>query len=158
VSPRLARYYASARIADYNRMLLRLVGLVVLVGFIGIAGALLLGKPLLTLLYSEQYEPYAGLLVWVMVFSAFTNVASILGYAMTSARYFKIQPYLFACLTACNFASLSWLVPRLELEGVVFALTITAIVQIAATLLVIRHAIRKNKQAAVQFELAKEGG
>jgi len=156
VSTRLARYYAALKIDDYKRLMLRLIGFGILIGIAGIVVSVLFGKQLLTLIYSAQFEPYADLLILVMVSAAVTYIASLLGYGMTSARYFKIQPYMFAILNLLNVSLLVLLVPRFQLEGVVYTLLLTSVAQIVLTSFVLFHAIRKNKRMVVQVALANE--
>jgi O-antigen/teichoic acid export membrane protein len=138
-TPRLAGYFSAGDIPRFRRLAWQLAGLVCLLGAAGIGAALVLGRPLLGLLYRPAYGAYAGLLTWMMAAGLVSYVASMLGYVVTSARVFTAQvPVLVAA--AGSSAIVSWaLVPRLGLSGGVAALATAALVQAVAQLLILRR-------------------
>jgi len=147
-TPRLARYFAQGDRAGFRRLSLQLAGISVALGAAGAAGALLLGAPLLRLLYRPEFGQYAGLLAAVMLAAIPIYVAGTFGYVLTSVRVFDAQLPLF-CVVAAVCAAASWLlVPRLGLLGAPAALGAAACVQAAGELLILGRAFRRTEQAA----------
>ena len=145
-SPRLARYYASGKIKAFRTLLLKLMGIAFLLGVASISLSLVAGKQILTLVYQPEYGEYADLFVWLMVVAAFNYVSSFLGYAITAARYFRIQiPLLTLTITTSTLACL-WLLPRYGLQGVVIAQILAAFVQIFTSSGVIIYALKRIDQ------------
>lgn len=142
-SPRLAKYYASGNTHAFRTLLLKLVGIGVLIGIAGILVATITGREILYFMYRPEYAEHADLLVWVMVATAISDIASFLGYGMSAARYFRIQMPLFVLVTATSAISCFWLIPIYGLQGAAIALIIAAIVQVGTTLTVIFHALHK---------------
>ena len=90
-SPRLARYYAEGNNQGFRRLLGALVGLGAGIGIAGVLLALVAGHKILTTLYSPEYAAHADLLILMMVAAAVSYVASLLGFGLTAARYFRCQ-------------------------------------------------------------------
>ena len=142
VVPRLARYYAEADIAQYKGLLLRMLGIGLALGIAGILVALLAGRPLLMLLYRPEYADRAQVLVWLMTAACVSYLASFLGYAMTAARYFKVQLPLFMLVTATTCVGSLLLIPRFALTGAALALAAGSLVQLITGGLVVSHVLR----------------
>jgi O-antigen/teichoic acid export membrane protein len=138
-TPRLAGYFSARDMRRFRRLAWQLAGMACLLGAAGLAAALMLGRPLLGLLYRPAYGAYAGLLTWIMAAALLSYVAGILGYVITSARVFTAQvPVLVAA--AGSSAIASWtLVPRLGLNGGAAALGTASLVVIVGQLLILRH-------------------
>jgi len=139
-SPRLAKYYAAGNGPAFCTLLLKLAGIGVLLGGVGVLVTLVAGRELLTLLYRPEYAEYE-LLVWLMVAAGISYVASFLGYGMTAARHFRVQMPLFAVVTATTILAGLWLIPADGLRGAAIALMIAAVVQAGGSLAVIVHAL-----------------
>jgi O-antigen/teichoic acid export membrane protein len=140
-SPRLANYYAAHNAAEFRTLLLKLVGIGALLGTVGVLVVLAGGRAILTLLYTPEYGEYTNVFIWLMVAAGINYVASFLGYGITAARYFFVQAPLFA-LAACVCAAASfWLVPTAGLHGAAYALVLVGVVQLAATLAILKHAL-----------------
>lgn len=142
-SPRLAKYYASGNNHAFRTLLLKLVGIGVLIGIAGILVATITGRNILYFMYRPEYAKYADLLVWVMVATAISDIASFLGYGMSAARYFRIQMPIFILVTATSATSCFWLIPIYGLQGAAIALIIAAIVEASFSLGVIIHALHR---------------
>jgi O-antigen/teichoic acid export membrane protein len=147
-TPRLARYYSEGDLGEFRRLVLRLTGLVVLLGVAGVLVSALLGGFLLRVVYHPDYARYGGLLVGVMAAGICVYVAVVLGYVITSARSFLVQMPLLGTVAATS-AIASWLlVPHLGLNGAVLAVAIAASVQIAGEVLILRGALRRVEEEA----------
>ena len=146
-TPRLARYFAEGDRRGFRRLTIRLAALSAGLGAAGIAGALLLGAPLLRILYRPEFAQYAGLLAVLMAAAAPIYIAGTLGYVITSVRAFDVQLPLF-CAVAAACALASWLlVPRFGLMGAPAALGVAACVQVAGELAILARAFRAETAA-----------
>lgn len=135
-SPRLAAYYAEGNYPAFRRLILKLVGLGALLGLTGTAVAASLGGPLLRVFYGAEYAAHADLLVLVMFAGGLAYIAAILGYGMTSARYFKAQAPLFAWIVALTLPLSLYLIQMYGLQGAAIAVIASNAVQIASILVV----------------------
>lgn len=142
-SPRLAAYYADRRARAFRGLLLKLVGIGALLGAAGVTAALLLGGPLLLLIYGPAYAAHADVFVLVMLAGGIGYVSSFLGYGMTAARFFKAQAPLFAVVvTATTLAALA-LIPPLGMRGAALALIASFSVQLSGSLALNLYALRR---------------
>jgi len=91
--PRLAQYYVLAR-EKYYYLLRRLLILGVLLGVASILGALLIGKSMLTVVYSADYSRYHLVLVWLMLFFTLSLLRMFMHAALQAARIFNIQVFI----------------------------------------------------------------
>ncbi len=121
-SPRLAKYYASGNRQQFLHLLVRLVGTGLALGAAGVLISLAVGKEILALVYEPEYAQFNRVLVWVMAAAALSYVASFLGYAMTAARFFSIQPVIFAGVALVSALFCGILVPSYGALGAAWAL------------------------------------
>ena len=56
--------------------------------------AILLGGPVLTLLYRAEYAEYTTVLVWTMIAAAISYVASFTGFGITAAGRRYLEPLI----------------------------------------------------------------
>lgn len=142
-SPRLAKYYAKGDRLAFRQLLLKLVGLAAFLGGIGVFLAAVAGKQILTVLYQSEYAQHTNLFVWLMVTAGVNYISSFLGYAMTAARYFRIQIPLFATVASISAIACLWLLPQQGLLGAVMALLLGSISQLIISVSVIIYVISK---------------
>lgn len=142
-NPRLAKYYALGDSKAFRTLLLKLVGIGVVLGGVGVLVTVVAGQQILTLLYRPEYAKYTNLLIWLMVATGINYVSSFLGYGITAARYFRIQMPLFAIVTTISATVCLWLIPNMGLLGAAIALLIAAAVQAVLSLAVVLLAVRK---------------
>jgi O-antigen/teichoic acid export membrane protein len=141
-SPRLARYYAEGDRRAFCRLLLQLAGLGAGIGAVGLFLALIAGREILNILYKPEYADHADLFAWLMVAAMVSNVASLLGYGMTAARYFRSQlPLSGFCGAVLALACLG-LVPRFGLIGAAWASLGAVIFQLVGSVAINAHALR----------------
>jgi O-antigen/teichoic acid export membrane protein len=145
VSPRLSQYYAANKRRDFAVLFLKLCGIGLVLGLGGIFVAVVAGRPLLTLLYDAEYAKEVDVFTGLMVVAAINYLASFMGFAITAARYFKIQAPQFVLITLVTLGASYALIPSRGLEGAVIALLAAAIVQAASSILILIHAIYYNQ-------------
>lgn len=148
-SPRLARFYTEENRADFSRVLLKLVGVGAGLGITSLVVAGLYGREILAILYGPEYGAEANLLVWLMAALIFGNVAAVLGYGLTAARMFRVQPVLFAAAAAVGALGCYVLIPGHGLLGAAWAYGAAVLVQAVGSLIGNLYAVRKIEAHAV---------
>jgi O-antigen/teichoic acid export membrane protein len=125
---RLAKLYGARDVPGFNRLLVRLLGVALLLGIGGVGVALVAGKLLLTLIYRPEYAEHTDLLVAMMCAGALTYVASVLASAVTSARSFKPQIPVLASAASAGAISSYFLIHAYGLLGAGLAVVATSAV------------------------------
>lgn len=138
-TPRLARYFSERDIGRFRGLATRLLALSVALGLAGVAGAALLGRFVLSVMYRPEYAAYNGLFVAVMGAGIFSYIGTTLGYVMTSARAFGPQMPLLAAAAATSAAASWTLIPAVGLQGAAVAIALAACVQIGGAALILSH-------------------
>jgi O-antigen/teichoic acid export membrane protein len=146
---RLARQFTAGDFAGFRRLALRMAALPLVAGVCGVVIAAMFGKLVLALLYRPEFAVYDRLLVAMMAASTFMYMGSTVGYIVTSLRAFAPQLPLFAAAAACCAAASWLLIPRIGLYGGAAALAISATVQIAGNLVILRRRLRQAQSASV---------
>lgn len=144
-SPRLAKLYADRRVDEYKRLLCRLVIVGICLGVAGIALVLLVGEYILSLLYSKEYANYNFIFVVVMTSAAIGFVSSFLGYSVTAARVFKVQPIINGIVTLSSLFFSFLLIPLKGLEGAGYTLIIVSFIQLLGHAITNVHILRKAR-------------
>jgi O-antigen/teichoic acid export membrane protein len=148
-TPRLARHYVEDLDA-FTRLVWRLVALGTVLGLAALLAAGFFGREILTVLYRRDYAAHSDVLVWLMAAAAMGYLASMLGYAMTAARYFKVQAPVFALVVGVNVAACALLVPSRGLIGAAWAMVIALGVQLLSAAAVTAHAVRAARRRREQ--------
>lgn len=146
VVPRLSIYYAKGEINPFKKLMFHLLGIGFFLGMGGVLMALIIGRPILILLYRPEYAEHTIVFVWLMVVGGLSYVASILGYAMTAARYFKAQLPLFIIVTLTTYLASLWLIPKYALLGAAFSLLAGTLVQILGSGIIIVIVLKNLKK------------
>ncbi len=141
-SPRLAKYFASNRKA-FQQLLIKLLAIALVLGIAGILLAFFAGSELLTLLYSLEYAQNLDVFLWLCLAATVSYMASFLGYGMTAARSFRVQPFIFLFVSIVTLLSGLYLIPRYGLLGASWVLLIAAVTQAGSALAVNIYALKK---------------
>jgi len=141
-SPRLAQHYACGDVAEFWRLMRKLLGIGAVLGAAGVLVAISFGRQILSTFFRPEYAAASDVFVWVMLAAAVSYPASFLGYGLTAARRFKVQAPLIAIVTAVTAASCVVFVPRYGLIGAASATVVGAVVQLIGSALILRHATR----------------
>ena len=144
-TPRLSQYYARGERRAFLSLLLKLVGLASAVGLAAVLVIALMGRPILLLLYRPEYAEHVTAFLLLAIATALGYVASILGYAMTAARYFRAHLPVFMLTTAVTAAACALLVPRQQLPGAALAMSLATLCQGAVSAAVIVHALKNGR-------------
>jgi O-antigen/teichoic acid export membrane protein len=142
--PRLARLFAAGDRRGFRSLLLCQLAAAAALGAAAVAGALLLGRPVLGLLYGPEYAEHAGLLTWILAGAGVGYVASQLNFGMTAARRFFVQAPLFLAVNGVTLAACDTLVPIYGLYGAAFALAASAAFQLAGASVVMAAILNRG--------------
>lgn len=152
-SPRLAKYYAAIDAEAFRRLTVKLIGLGVLLGCTGVLIALIAGRQILTLMYGPEYA-LPTLFALVMFAAGIDYVAAMLLYAVTSARYFKIQMPLHLLSSGGIALACFWFVPLAGLEGAAIALAIGNLIRASGCLVAVLYAQRALTRDSITTEVS----
>jgi len=142
VVPRMARQAAAGEWPAFKRQLTQLIGLGLVIGLAAVAVAATLGRPLLRLVYTDEYAQHADVLVWLAVTSGFLWSYAFLGTALNAMRRFRIQPWIHAISTAVIAVVAALEVPDHRLLGAAWAMLIGYAVECALYLVYIAWLFR----------------
>jgi O-antigen/teichoic acid export membrane protein len=156
-SPRLARAHVTDP-AAFRRLLWRLLSLAAVLGGAGVLLAVVLGRPLLALLYRPDYAQHATVFVWLMAASGIGYVARVLICGMTASRQIKAQAPLYG-ITLLATAVFSWvLIPLHGLLGAAWAvcaaMTVLLLGAVTITLSKLRAGVNQGDNALAEAEAA----
>ncbi len=145
-SPRLAQYYLHDP-ASFQSLLRRLLLLATALGTALVAGTVVLGRPVLTLLYGPDYAQYHHEFIVLAIAAAIQLVNSSWGYGLTAARYFRTQVVLLIISSLATTLAAFLLVPKWGVMGGALTVLATSIVMCVVFTVTIRWAIRACRQA-----------
>jgi O-antigen/teichoic acid export membrane protein len=152
---RLARSSAAGNLTAFHSLLAKLVASGAALGVIGMIVSKIAGREILTLLFRPEYAERADLLPWMMAAGGVLFMAESLGYGLTAANFYRSQVVLNVVANLCLVVACYWLVQRQGLLGAILAMLIGAIVQFAASVVVLLvgmsgHARRTGQAAGRQ--------
>jgi O-antigen/teichoic acid export membrane protein len=144
VCARLSRFFADGDVHHFKMLIGKLIGLSLVLGSVGIAGAAIFGKQILTIVYRDEYATHVSLLIVLAIAATVSAGASFLGYGMTAARCFRSQVPMIVLATLTSAGLTVLLLPPCGLLGAGYALLASAIVQAGASCLILSSAIKKR--------------
>lgn len=147
-SSRLAVYYSRGRYQEFAKLVQFLLMAGAAIGLAGLFIALTLGKLLLSVIYSQAYAEYQYLFSLLMFSAIFLYAGSFLGFALTAARKFTIQPVLASAWSAATFIASMLLIPKFGLNGAAYAGIVSAVFQFVTTGIVVFFEMKRMKQTA----------
>jgi O-antigen/teichoic acid export membrane protein len=119
--PRLADLYAAGDRTAFRRLLVRLTGVSILPGFVGLVVAITFGRELLSLVYGPQFGTTADVFPWIMLVGAVLYTQTPFDYGLTAMHQFNVQPLIFGLAVVVNAAGCLVLIPRYGLLGATFS-------------------------------------
>lgn len=122
--PRLARHVAAGEWMTFARLVRTLVLIGVALGSLGVVASLVIGRPLLALLYSDEVAAHHDVLVWNMATTGLAWTFMFLGTSLDAMRRYRIQPWIHG-ISSVIIAVAAWiLVPRHRVLGATWALSV----------------------------------
>jgi O-antigen/teichoic acid export membrane protein len=152
---RLARSFAAGNLAAFGSLLGKLLAFAAALGACGMLLSKLAGREILTILFRPEYAERADLLPWIMAAGGVVYMAQFVGFGLTAAGYYNSQVVLNVLANISLLAGCYWLIARQGLLGAILAMLIAAIVQLAASVMILVTAMRKHAhKSAKGTELA----
>lgn len=145
---RLARSFAAGNLWAFHSLLGMLLACGATIGVGGMIVSKFAGRELLTFLFRPEYAECAGLLPWIMVAGGVLFMAQFLGFGLTAANYYHSQVVLNVVANLSLLAACYWFVPRRGLLGAILAMLISAIVQLAGSVIVLLTGMPKRANRA----------
>lgn len=147
-TPRLARLISTWQFARFRRLVLRLAGIGILLGILGVTIAIVFGERLLSLLYNADVARLHYELVLITIVASIRYGYIFLGTALTAARVFVPQTviHVTGALTVASAAYL--LVPDFGTAGAVYAMLIGATAEALLFMMVYVSRFRKLADAS----------
>ncbi len=143
-SPRLAQFYAKKDFKSYRSLILKLLGIALFWGGAGVLFSIIFGQVFIRIVYSNEYSAYTNVFVVLMIAAGFNYCASFLGYAITAARYFRVQMPIFLLIVGVTTLVASIFVPHIGIMGAALTILVAAVVQTFVSLGVVIHALRTH--------------
>jgi O-antigen/teichoic acid export membrane protein len=146
VTAQLANFNLRRRKRDFGVVLLKLIGLAVLLGIIGIVIAELFDKTVLTIFYGKDYY-VQGLFTSIMIGAGFSYISTILGYAMVACRFLRLQMLVSVTVTMALLSLCPWFMLKNGIVGVAEAIAYTRAFEVVMLLIIVgNYLLGVNKQ------------
>jgi O-antigen/teichoic acid export membrane protein len=116
-SARLARYAADGDMRAFKRLLAIMIGIGAALGVAAVIVSLLIGEPVLRLVYNDEVAAYADVLPWLALASGILWTYLFLGTALDAQRQFRIQPWIHGTSTLALAGACVLLVPSHGVRG-----------------------------------------
>lgn len=142
-SPRLAKHFESGDVKKFRDLLLLLTSIGFLMGMACIVLVLFFGQQLLSLIYQPEYANYGREFLWLALAAGIEFTFSSMGYGMTAAHYFKIQPVIYFLSIVLSVGLGYILLPAYGILGAIQVVLITTCFRSVAMMGVNIYAIRK---------------
>ena len=147
---RLATQYADGEVDEFARLVARMLVVALAIGLAGLGVALLAGKALMIFFYGADYGSMSEILVVIMAAACAANVQTILDVAMSAARHFRIQPFLYGAGALVLLLLCGALIPSDGLRGAGIALGAASIFEMFAAAIVVGWALSRRRAARGQ--------
>ena len=146
ISPRLATYFSNGDYSRFASLLSKFVIIGFIYGIIGTLVTILIGKPVLGLIYTPDYVEYHTIFVLLMLAGTLMYTGSFFGFALTAMRKFSIQPILSIMWVIATIVFSIKLIPAYGLTGAAIVTIITTAIQlITLAITVIAYTSRLKK-------------
>lgn len=114
--------YASKDIRQLTVLLLKASAAIALIGILSAIALLIMGEPLLTLMYGTQIAPYMYLMTPIIICTAVTAYVWFLNDLLVALRHFRGSFIGNTCAFALTIPAAFWFIPLFGMNGVSFAI------------------------------------
>lgn len=129
-APRLSRYYTENNLIAFKNLLRKLIIIGFVFGILGLVVSVLLGKQILTVIYTPLYGEYNYLLITIMISGIFMYTSTFLGFSITATKNFRVQPVLGLIWILVSLLSALVLIPQYGMLGGALTLIVTSLTQL----------------------------
>jgi O-antigen/teichoic acid export membrane protein len=142
LTPAMARDFDRGDGRAFARRFWMLLAVAAGIGLAGLLIAALFARPVLQVIYGEEYARSAAVFVHAMALGTVTYMAAAVGFAMSAAKCFRAQAPMFVLVVVTILAaSMAW-IPSSGLHGAISALMLGAAVQLTLGAAVLLPAVR----------------
>jgi len=138
-SPRLAYYYELNDLANFKKLLKKMINIGMSIGIFGLLIVVFFGENILGLVYGTEYEVYSNILVILVLGAIPMFVFGFLGTALTAMQCFKAQSLIHILRVVFVSVFSVILINAFGLYGAAIIYTISPIVGSVAFYLIIRE-------------------
>lgn len=142
IAPRLGQLCEQRDATAFRNLVFKVRLIYAAFGATAVVVTMLFGKPILSLVYREDFAPYHDVFVAVMIATAIQSVGGVLDMALVALR----RAELLAPITAVTIGSMTlacWiLIPMQGLKGAAMAVSVSCIVREVCLQLVLNAALR----------------
>jgi len=128
--PRLARFYGTGELTAYKALLGKLLLIGAIIGVGCVAGAILIGSELLSIMYDETYGAQQSAFVVIMISGVFLLTGAFMNNAITAARAFRVQIPFLAATTLVVTVAAGILISRQGVDGAAWTLVVLGVFQV----------------------------
>jgi O-antigen/teichoic acid export membrane protein len=153
ISPRLANYFSQEAYAQFSMLLIKFVSFGFMYGLFGVLLTVVIGKPVLGIIYTQDYVQYHQLFVLLMIAGTLMYAGSFLGFALTAMRKFSIQPILSSIWVMATLILSIQIIPSYGLTGAAVVAIITTAIQLltlAITVIWYLSQAKKHPRQSIQ--------
>lgn len=144
VTPVFARDMLNENYRHFFSLLRKMLGVAFGIGIAGCLSVLLLGEPVVSILYTPDFLGHQTSLLILAASSGFTFAASFQGYALTAARIISPQIWLFIAVGVVMLISLLLAVPILGLNGAVLGILLASMAQFVLSGIILQTKLRAD--------------
>jgi O-antigen/teichoic acid export membrane protein len=141
-APRLAKLISDDNRSAFGSLILRLTLFALFIGGCGWLLTVTIGDWILSILYTQEYSAYVHILELLVLGAILDYAATVLGFALTAARKFSIQPYLASVWTICTVLGSILFIPSHGLIGAAVVAIAANGIRLICTGLVVRRIVR----------------
>jgi O-antigen/teichoic acid export membrane protein len=135
---RLAAMFASGNLKGFKHLLWKFSMVGVLIAVAGAPLALLVGRPVLEILYRPEYGDHSGLLAVFVVIAGLLTIGCFLLCGLSAARLFRAQIPVYFAATAVAVTASAILIPRSGLIGGGIALLLSSLTVVVGCIWALR--------------------
>lgn len=147
-SPRLAKYFANENKSGFVKLLGQILLFGLFISGLFIITVIFFGKLILQLIYTSEYSEYQYIFLLISIGAGISFISSFMGYSITAARNFKVQPFIAATVILVTIISCYFLIPTYGLLGAAISYILSSLIQCMLNSIVILTTVRqmKNKE------------
>lgn len=142
VVSRLSRMHSEGNSKQFASTMYNLLAFGVLTLVLGVPISLLIGRPLLSLIYRPEYGAHVMLFVILVGAAGVSAIGTYLNYGMVAVRAFKIQIPIVGVTTLIISMSSLLLINRIGMFGIAYSLLAGAAFQVTGSALVLIYRTR----------------
>lgn len=143
ITPKLSIAFAEDDRQSFARTTLKLFGLGIAIGIVGVALVAFYGPQMLRFAFTKDYASHGDLFLAIIAASAVGYLGNAVGFALTAAKVFRPQlPHLLSVVLVTALFSFL-LIPKMGLMGAAWAIGAASVWQIASGLGILAWTLRK---------------